>query len=88
MQYSSLSITIESEITGDRPVLTIRFIDTGTPYDPTEREDPDIKIPVGQRQIGGLGVLIVKKTMDDMQYTYEDGKNILTLRKRLYKPEE
>lgn len=61
----------------------ITFIDRGVPYDPLAREDPDITLPVEQRQIGGLGIFITKQVMDDVSYEYKDGRNILTLRKDL-----
>ena len=59
----------------------IRFADNGRPYDPTEKADPDITLSAEQRDIGGLGIFMVKKTMDEIVYEYEDGFNILTIRK-------
>ena len=59
------------------------FLDYGVPYNPLERPNPDITIPADERPIGGLGVYIVKKSMDSVSYRYEDGKNILTIRKKL-----
>lgn len=68
----------------DHPVTaTITFIDHGTPCDPLLREDPDVTLPVDAREIGGLGIFLTKKLMDDMQYAYRDGRNILTLKKKL-----
>ena len=64
-------------------VATITFIDGGIPYDPLAKEDPDITLSAEQRQIGGLGIFMVKKSMDDMKYEYKDGKNCLTLFKRI-----
>ncbi len=63
--------------------VVITFIDSGIPYNPLEREDPDIKAKVEDREIGGLGIFMVKKMMDGMSYEYRDGKNILTIRKNL-----
>lgn len=63
--------------------VTITFTDRGMPYDPLAREDPDITQSVEERQIGGLGVFLVKQTMDDVQYEYRDGMNILTVCKRI-----
>ena len=57
----------------------ITFADSGMPYDPLAREDPDITLAAEDRDIGGLGIFMVKKTMDDMRYKYEDGQNLLTL---------
>ena len=61
--------------------MILSLIDTGRPFDPLRREDPDISLPAEDREIGGLGIYIVKKTMDGVDYKYEDGKNILTIRK-------
>ena len=74
--------TIGIDITEDRRAV-LTFEDSGTPYDPIAREDPDITLPANERQIGGLGIFMVKKTMDDVRYEYRDGKNILTIAKKL-----
>ena len=63
--------------------VSITFMDSGTPYDPLAKEDPDITLSAEERGIGGLGIYMVKKSMDDVQYKHEDGKNILTLIKKL-----
>ena len=59
--------------------MVIQFMDSGTPYDPLKKPDPDITLSADDRPIGGLGIFMVKKTMDDMSYVYENGCNILTL---------
>ena len=59
------------------------FIDNGHPYDPLAKEDPNLKIPLKERKKGGLGIFMVKKTMDDVSYEYKDGQNILTIRKNI-----
>jgi sigma-B regulation protein RsbU (phosphoserine phosphatase) len=64
-------------------VLTLRMTDGGTPFDPLGRGDPDITLSAEEREIGGLGIYIVKKTMDTVSYAYENGKNILTMTKQL-----
>lgn len=61
----------------------VRFIDRGKPYDPLSRKDPDVTLGVDEREIGGLGIYMVKKSMDEVTYSYEDGQNILTIRKLL-----
>lgn len=61
--------------------VSVTFIDSGSPFDPLQSEDPDITLPAEERRIGGLGIFVVKKTMDQMDYRYEDGKNILTIKK-------
>ena len=61
--------------------VEITFIDNGKQYDPLAKEDPDVTLPSNKRKKGGLGIFMVKKTMDDVVYNYLDGKNILTIRK-------
>lgn len=61
--------------------ITITFTDNGIRYDPLQRENPDITLNAEERQIGGLGIYMVKQMMDEVSYRYEDGKNILTIRK-------
>lgn len=63
--------------------MSITFEDSGMPYDPLAKEDPDITLSAEEREIGGLGIYMVKKSMDDMYYEYRDGKNILTIVKGL-----
>ena len=64
-------------------VASITFRDTGIPYDPLAKEDPDVKLKAEDRSIGGLGIYMVKKSMDEMLYRYEDGHNVLTIRKTI-----
>ena len=61
----------------------ITFIDRGAPYDPLAKPDPDVTLSAEERQIGGLGIYMVKKSTDDMRYEYRDGQNILTLVKHI-----
>lgn len=75
--------TVRVEVKPDGSAVTITFIDHGVPYDPLAREDPDVTLPSERRQIGGLGIFLVKQNMDDIQYEYVDGSNILTLKKTL-----
>ena len=63
--------------------VEITFIDNGRQYDPLSKADPDTTLSAGQRKKGGLGVFMVKKSMDDVIYEYKDGKNILTIKKNL-----
>ena len=63
--------------------VAITFEDTGMPFDPLAKEDPDVTLSAEERRIGGLGIFMVKKSMDDVQYRHEDGKNILTIRKQI-----
>ncbi|SEF45410.1 Anti-sigma regulatory factor (Ser/Thr protein kinase) [Eubacterium ruminantium] len=63
--------------------LSITFTDKGIPYDPLNKEDPDTTLAPEDRQIGGLGIFLVKKLMDDVQYEYSDGCNKLKLVKEI-----
>ena len=61
--------------------VSITFIDSGIPYDPLKKEDPDITLGVEERQIGGLGIFMVKKSMDEVFYEHKEGKNHFTMKK-------
>ena len=63
--------------------LRVTLSDSGTPFNPLSKEDPDVTLPAQERRIGGLGIFMVKKSMDDVTYEYRDGHNILTLKKGL-----
>ena len=67
---------------GNRTV-TFRMTDKGIPFDPLKKPDPDITLSAQEREIGGLGIFITKKTMDCVTYAYENGENILTMIKRI-----
>ena len=62
--------------------VLITFIDRGVPYNPLSNADPDTGLSLEERGVGGLGIYIVKKSMDEITYSYQDGKNILTIRKQ------
>ena len=74
------TLRVESK---EGPVVAITFISSGIPFDPLAKPDPDITLSAEQRQIGGLGIYMVKKSMDDVQYQYQDGQNVLTIVKNL-----
>ena len=63
--------------------ITFRMADKGLPFDPLKKPDPDITLSAEDREIGGLGILIAKKTMDSITYAYENGENILTMVKKI-----
>jgi sigma-B regulation protein RsbU (phosphoserine phosphatase) len=63
--------------------MTFRMEDKGVPFDPLKKPDPDITLSAEEREIGGLGIFITKKTMDSVTYAYENGKNILTMTKKI-----
>ena len=68
----------------DEPVqVKITFIDHGKPYDPLLKDDPDVSLSAEEREIGGLGIFMVKQTMDAVEYEYKEGSNILTLVKNI-----
>jgi anti-sigma regulatory factor (Ser/Thr protein kinase) len=74
-------ITLELDIIDEK--LQIRITDGGIPFNPFDKPDPDLDIPLEQRQSGGLGIYLVKKYMDEYSYEYRDEQNIVTLRKKL-----
>ena len=64
-------------------MASLTFIDSGVPFDPLRQTDPDVSRPLQDREVGGLGIFLVKKTMDAVEYSRMDGKNILTIKKRV-----
>lgn len=74
--------TVRVEIADDPAAASITFVDRGVPFDPLQKPDPDVTLSAEERGIGGLGIYMTKKTMDDVRYEYRDGQNILTLVKR------
>ncbi len=70
-------------ISGEPVTVILTFMDNGMPFDPLAKEDPDITLPAEEREIGGLGIFMTKKIMDDVSYEYRDGKNILRMKKQL-----
>ena len=77
------SVTVRFAYEEETRTVTLTFLDKGMPYNPLEREDPDVSLSAEDRPVGGLGVFLVKKTMDRMAYEYKYSQNILTLQKRL-----
>lgn len=77
------SATMRVEVVEEPLAVVITFIDNGIPYDPLAKADPDITLPAEEREIGGLGIYMVKKTMDDVSYEYRDGQNILRIKKNI-----
>ena len=75
-------VTVTVDITENPNVIQITFMDKGIPYNPLEKADPDTTLSAEERKIGGLGIFMVKKSMDEMIYEYKDGQNILTLMKK------
>ncbi len=75
--------TVQIEIGKDPLFVELTFIDSGAPYNPLQQKDPDLTLSAEEREIGGLGIFMVKKTMEDIRYEYRDGRNILSVRKNL-----
>ena len=75
--------TVRVEVIEDPLSVIITFIDNGIPYDPLAKADPDTTLSAEERDIGGLGIYMVKKSMDDITYEYKDGHNILKIKKNL-----
>ena len=73
--------TVRVEVVEDPLSVVITFIDNGVPYDPLAKADPNTTLSAEEREIGGLGIYMVKKSMDDITYEYKDGQNLLTLKK-------
>ncbi|MEI7523376.1 MAG: ATP-binding protein [Mariniphaga sp.] len=78
-----LEHTIEIDFKNDLDQLYITFIDDGIAYDPTLKEDPDISLSTEDRQIGGLGIFLIKKIMDKVEYKRKENKNFLILTKNI-----
>ena len=74
---------IQVETDRENNQISITFMDTGKPFDPLAKPDPDVTLSSEERNIGGLGIYMVKKSMDDMRYEYIDGKNTLKITKKL-----
>lgn len=75
--------TVRVEVVEDPMAVVITFIDEGVPYDPLSTEDPDTSLSAEERQIGGLGIYMVKKSMDEVGYEYKEGRNILRIKKNI-----
>ena len=75
--------TVRVEVTEDPLAVIITFIDNGVPYDPLAKADPDTTLSAEERDIGGLGIFMVKKSMDEITYEYKDGQNILKIKKHI-----
>ena len=71
--------TVSLTISESPRAASITFRDSGMPFDPLAKEDPDVTLPAEERQIGGLGIYMTKKAMDEMRYEYTNGQNVLTL---------
>lgn len=75
--------TVQISVEEDPLSVIITFIDNGKPFNPLEQEEPDITASADERKIGGLGIFLVKKTMDMVEYEFKDGQNILKIKKNI-----
>ncbi len=75
-------VTLELRTDPDARVLTLRLMDRGVPFNPLEEAAPDLSLSSGDRKIGGLGIFLVRKNMDEVSYEYADGQNVLTMQKQ------
>lgn len=75
-------VTVQLQVTQDPPQINLSFIDSGMAYNPLENQDPDVTLSLEERQIGGLGIFMVKKSMDEVSYKRQAGNNILTITKK------
>lgn len=82
--YRPIDGPVTIQVSFEENMVSIVFIDNGKPYNPWENEDPDITLSAEDRQVGGLGVYMVKNTMNQVDYHYEDNKNILTIQKNIW----
>ncbi|MDL2253070.1 ATP-binding protein [Ruminococcaceae bacterium OttesenSCG-928-I18] len=78
-------VTVSCDVVDD--VITICFEDTGMPFDPVEKEDPELTEEAHHQRIGGLGILLVKRTMDSIHYERKDGRNRTAITKRITRDE-
>lgn len=74
-------VTLELETDPDQRLLVLRLRDHGIAFNPLEEAEPDVSLAAGERQIGGLGIFLVRKNVDEVSYEYRDGQNVLTMRK-------
>ncbi len=82
------SVTVTVEFVSETKSLRIIFSDSGTAFNPLEISEPDTSSALSERKVGGLGMFMVKKMMDSVEYCRQDGKNILTLTKCLEKQDK
>ena len=75
--------TVRVDVEEDPVSVTITFMDRGVPFNPLKKADPDTSLSAEERKIGGLGIFMVKKSMDNISYEYKDGKNILRIQKNM-----
>ena len=75
--------TVRFDFDEEARVASVTFIDSGVPFNPLESAEPDVTLAAEDRPVGGLGIFLVKKTMDGMDYVRRDDRNILTIHKQI-----
>lgn len=75
------SVTVQIRVDRAGRAAELTFMDGGVPYNPLKQKDPDVFLAIENRNLGGFGIFIVKKSMDQVRYEYKDGQNCLTVRK-------
>ena len=76
-------VSVRFDLEQETRTVVFTFQDGGTPFDPLAMDEPDTTLKARERKIGGLGIFLVKKMMDEVRYAYRDGKNVLTIRKKI-----
>ena len=79
------SCTIRAEVFPEENAIALTFIDRGVPFNPLKRKDPDVTLSAKERRVGGLGIYMAKREVDEIIYRREGGQNILWLKKRFGK---
>jgi len=77
------SATVQVEVSKEPIAVIITFMDSGVPFDPLTASEPDTTLSATEREPGGLGIYMVRNSMDEISYEYKDGKNILRIRKNI-----
>lgn len=75
-------VTVSVGLDGEENIVIV-LADKGKPYDPTAAPDPDVSLSAEDRMVGGLGLFVVKKTMDELSYRYDNGENKVTIKKKI-----
>lgn len=75
------TVCLALSVSGRPPAATLTFTDSGQPYNPLDQPEPDLGLTAAARDIGGLGIYLVRQNVDSLCYQFVDGKNVLTLKK-------
>ena len=83
MYSGAKTVTVVANLDEPTSMFSLTFVDGGKPYNPLENKDPDVSLPAEEREIGGLGIFLVKKTMDDVRYERKGDQNYFTIFKKI-----